>query len=120
MNEAVDWHTICRRIGRGRRSVPCVRSYDDIWTDLIITFERPPELTDQPDEDQLSDHGQLGVDDSDESGKDRSERQGRRLSLHDRTSEKASSADEVLVEHFGNDVFDVGDVDLVWDFGHGS
>jgi hypothetical protein len=35
------------------------------------------------------------------------------LSLHDRTSEKASSADEVLVEHFGDDVFDVGDVDLV-------
>lgn len=120
MNEAVAWHTICPGIGRDYRSARCLKSYDHIWTDLVVTFKSPPELTNQSDEDQLSDHGQLGVDDSDESGKDRSERQGRRLSFHDRTSEKASSADEVLVEHFGNDVFDVGDVDLVWDFGHGS
>lgn len=120
MNEAVAWHTICRGIGRDRRSAPCIKSYDHIWTDLVVTFKRPPELTDQPNEDQLSDHGQLGIDNSDECGKDRSERQGRRLSLHDCTSEKASSADEVLVEHFGDDVFDVSDVDLVRDFGHGS
>lgn len=81
-------------------------------TYLVVPLEGSPELTNQPDEDKLSDLGQLGVDDGDKSGEDGREGDGRCLSLHDGPSEQSSSSDEVLSKQLGDNVLDVGNIDL--------
>jgi hypothetical protein len=62
---------------------------------------------------QLADLRKLGVDNGDHSGVDGSKRQTGSLGLHDASAKETTATDEVLAEQLGNDVFDVGDVDLV-------
>jgi hypothetical protein len=85
---------------------------DFIVTYFVITLVGTTELSNKTNENQLADLGKFGVDDRDEGGKDRCEREGRRLSPHNGSSKETLSADKVLSKEFRNDVLDVGDVDL--------
>lgn len=88
-------------------------------TYLVVPFERPPELTYEPRQQQLSDLRQLRVENSDECGKDGREGQTRGLCLHDTPSEQPSTPDEIFLEKFGHDVFDISDIDTIDDTSDG-
>lgn len=87
-------------------------TWDEARTDLVVPLERPPELGDESDEDELSDLGELCVYDCDEGGKDWSEGKRGRLGLHDRPRKQSASSDQVLPKQLGYNVLDVGSVDL--------
>jgi len=57
--------------------------------------------------------GKFCVDNGDHSGVDGSERQTGSLGLHDASAEETTATDEILTEQLGNDVLDVGNIDLV-------
>lgn len=80
---------------------------------LVVTLEGLAELYDQAVDQQLADLRKLGVDNGDHGGVDGSKRQTGSLSLHDASAKETTATDEVLGEQLGNDVFDVGNVDLV-------
>lgn len=74
---------------------------------LVVSLVSSSELTDQSNQYQFPDLGQFGVDDSNQSRKDWSERQRRCLGTHDGPSEKASTSNQVLGKQLGDDVLDV-------------
>jgi hypothetical protein len=102
---------------RGKRSVcTCESPSHDSKRNtahLVVPLEGPPKLTDQPDQHQLSNHGQFCVDNRRQGGEDRGKWQRRCLSLHDRPCIKTSSSDQVFAKQLRYDVFDVRYVDLM-------
>jgi hypothetical protein len=80
---------------------------------LVVTLESLAELYDQAVDQQLADLREFGVDDGDHGGVNGSKRQTGSLGLHDASTKETTATDEVLAEQLRNDVFDVGDVDLV-------
>jgi hypothetical protein len=65
---------------------------------LIITLVGTSELTDEPDQDQLSNLRQLGVDNGDKGGEYRCKGQRRSLSTHDGSTKQSFSANQVLAK----------------------
>lgn len=55
----------------------------------------------------------FGVHNGDHGGVDGSKRQTGSLGLHDASAKETTATDEVLAEELRNNVFDVGNVDLV-------
>jgi hypothetical protein len=80
---------------------------------LVVTLEGLAELYDQAVDQQLADLRKFGVDNGDHGGVDGSKWQTGSLSLHDASAEETTATDEVLAEQLGDNVFDVGDIDLV-------
>lgn len=80
---------------------------------FVISLVGLAELNNQPVNEQFSNLGQLGVDDCSHGSIDRGEGQTSSLSLHDATAEQTTSSDQVLGKQLGDNMLDVGDVDLV-------
>lgn len=80
---------------------------------LVISPKRLAELHDESVQQQFPHLRELRVDDGRHGGVDGGERERRRLGLHDASAEQAAAADQILAKELGNDVLDVGDVDLV-------
>ena len=86
-------------------------------THLVIALERPPKLTDQPRQDQLSNLRQLRIDNSHQRRKHRRKRQTRRLRLHHAPRKQFPPTDKVLSKQLRHDMFDIRNIDPVDDTG---
>ncbi|GJC95161.1 hypothetical protein ColKHC_03987 [Colletotrichum higginsianum] len=80
---------------------------------LVAALEALAEGYDEALDKELADGRQFRVDDGGHGGEDGSEGQRGGLCLHDGATEQAAALDQVLAKQLGDDVLDVGVVDLV-------
>jgi hypothetical protein len=80
---------------------------------LVVALKGLSELCDEPVDQKLANFRQFGVHDRYHGRVDWCEGQTGGLRLHDTPAEQATSADQVLVEQFWDDVLDVRHVDFV-------
>jgi hypothetical protein len=80
---------------------------------LVIALESLAELNDQAVDQQLADLRKFGIDNGDHGSVDGSKGQTGSLSLHDASAKETAATDKILAEQLWNNVFDVGNVDLV-------
>lgn len=80
---------------------------------LVVSLEALAKLHDQALKQELANLGKLRIDNGDHGSVDGRKGQTGRLCLHDGSAKEAAAADEILTKELGDNVLDIGCVDLV-------